>query len=90
MLDTQWPNPLCSPHQEQVLITIFLPFYEIVGGVHNGINHRPKVLPAQAYLSLQGCCGHVRKEEIEGISAGYGSVTKELERRAEEERRKRS
>ncbi|RJR30143.1 MAG: pyruvate synthase subunit beta [Desulfobacteraceae bacterium] len=63
--------------------TNIFPLFEVVGGTEYTINHIPKGLPVEAYLSLQGRYRHLGKEEIRTIQAETDRIWKELKRKAE-------
>lgn len=62
--------------------TNIFPLYEIVEGTEYTINHIPKGLPVEKYLSLQGRYKHLGQEEIRTIQAETDRAWKELQRRA--------
>lgn len=63
--------------------TNIFPLYEIVNGLEYTINHEPKRLPVEAYLSLQGRYKHLGAEEISVIQTETDRSWTELQRRAE-------
>jgi pyruvate/2-oxoacid:ferredoxin oxidoreductase beta subunit len=62
--------------------TNIFPLYEIVNGLEYTINHEPKELPVEAYLSLQGRYKHLGAEEISAIQTETDRGWIELQRRA--------
>lgn len=58
------------------------PLYEIMGGTEYTINHMPKGLPVESYLSLQGRYKHLGQEETRSIQAETDRAWQELQRRA--------
>lgn len=62
--------------------TNIFPLYEIVEGTEYTINHIPKGLPVETYLSLQGRYKHLGQVEIRTIQAETDRAWKELQRRA--------
>ncbi len=67
--------------------TNIFPLYEIVNGLEYTINHEPKRLPVETYLSLQGRYKHLGAEEISAIQTETDRSWTELQRRAEPEGR---
>ena len=63
--------------------TNIFPLYEIVNGVEYKINHEPRNLPVEAYLSIQGRYKHLGEREIKSIQTEADRNWKEIERRSE-------
>lgn len=62
--------------------TNIFPLYEVFNGTEYVINHTPKGLPVENYLSLQGRFKHLGEEEIRTIQAETNRAWDELQRRA--------
>lgn len=63
--------------------TNIFPLYEILGGLEYRITHRPKGLPVESYLSLQGRYGHLGNEEIQAIQEEVNRDWEGLQTRSE-------
>ena len=63
--------------------TNIFPLYEIENGLDYTINHKPKNLPVETYLSLQGRYKHLGAEEIRAIQKETDRAWDELQRRAD-------
>lgn len=61
------------------------PLYEIIDGVHYRLTHRPKGIPVERYLSLQGRYRHLTPEQIASIQADVDRSWRGLQARFEED-----
>ncbi len=81
---TGWKTPEhMSPKVATAAVeTNIFPLYEIENGLKYTINHEPKNLPVETYLSLQGRYKHLGEEEISAIQKETDRAWDELQRRA--------
>ena len=61
--------------------TNIFPLYEIENGLEYTLNHKPKNLPVETYLSLQGRYKHLGEEEIRAIQKETDRAWDELRRK---------
>jgi len=62
--------------------TNIFPLYEVEDGVRYTINHQPRGLPVQEYLSKQGRFRHVKEAEIKYIQKDVDDEWDKLKYRA--------
>jgi pyruvate/2-oxoacid:ferredoxin oxidoreductase beta subunit len=62
--------------------TNIFPLYEVEDGVRYMINHEPRQLPVQEYLSKQGRFRHLKEAEIKHVQKDVDDEWKKLKYRA--------
>lgn len=82
---TGWKTPEhMSPKVATAAVeTNIFPLYEIENGLEYTINHKPRNLPVETYLSLQGRYKHLGAEEIRAIQKETDRAWDELRRKAD-------
>ena len=81
---TGWRMPTVISPEVSILAveTNIFPLYEVQQGVRYTINHQPRRLPVQEYLSMQGRFRHLKQAEIKQIQRDVDEEWEKLEYRA--------
>jgi pyruvate/2-oxoacid:ferredoxin oxidoreductase beta subunit len=81
---TGWRMPTDLSPEISILAveTNVFPLYEVEDGVRYVINHEPRRLPVQEYLSKQGRFRHLKQAEINHIQKDVDDEWKKLKYRA--------
>ncbi len=81
---TGWRMPTDSSPEVSILAveTNIFPLYEVEDGIRYTINHQPRRLPVQEYLSKQGRFRHLKEAEIRYIQKEADDEWENLEYRA--------
>jgi pyruvate/2-oxoacid:ferredoxin oxidoreductase beta subunit len=81
---TGWRTPSDISPKLSILVveTNIFPLYEIEDGVRYTINHEPRRLPVEEYLSKQGRFRHVTEAEIKRIQKDADDEWDKLKQRA--------